>query len=736
MIRMRDKIARWRATAFIVVAFGGLGSFAQVASAAPQAAQESVAGSHVSYPAARRDTIIDNYFGTKVPSPYRWMEKLNSPEVKRWVDAENKVTFGYLDKIPQRTWIREHLTKLWNYEKVNVPERNAAGELFFTRNSGLQNQSPIYSQASLEAKAREILDPNKLSPDGSIALSDYAPGPNGKYLAYALSQGGSDWQTLHVLDLATGKETSDRVQWVKFSGISWTRDGKGFFYARFPAPPKGEAISDQVTHQKLYYHRLGTAQSQDRLIFERNNLPDWFVGANVTEDGHYLFIFLNHGTETSNKLFYVDLGDPRHPKIGAPVKPLYTKNDAEYFPIGEVGGTVYMMTTLDAPKRRIVAASLTHPSPANWRTVVPESANVIQSSLMAGGDVVVKYLVDVKSAVKIFQPDGKLAGELDLPGIGTVGRLSARIDRPELFYSFTSFVYPTTIYRYDMKEAKSSVFHQPKVSFDPARYETRQVFYHSKDGTRIPMFITAKKGLKLDGSNPTILYGYGGFDISITPRFSPTTAVWLQMGGVYAVATLRGGGEFGEAWHKAGMLGKKQNVFDDFASAARYLIAEKYTSKRHLGIEGYSNGGLLVGASITQHPELFGAAYAGAGVMDMLRYQKFSAGIGWVPEYGSSANEKAFHWLYAYSPLHNLKPGTCYPPTIITTADHDDRVVPSHSYKFAAVAQHDQACANPILIRIETQTSHGYMPTDKRIAQSADIEAFMAYQLGAEPPSN
>jgi prolyl oligopeptidase len=684
----------------------------------------------LAYPAARRDALVEEHFGTKVPAPYRWMEELDAPEVTQWVEAENRLTFGFLDGIPQRPWIRDRLTKLWNYERVGVPERNAAGELFFSRNSGLQNQSPVYEQASLDAQPKQILDPNALSPDGSVALLGDAPSPDGRYLAYALSEGGSDWRTIHVLDLRSGKETGDRVQWAKFSGISWTRDDGGFYYSRFPEPPAGKAISEQVTHQKLYYHRLGAPQSEDRLVFERNDLPDWYVGGHVSEDGRYLFVTLNHGTDTSNQLFVAELADAKHPKIDAPLRALYTKNDAEYYPLGVVDGTLYLQTNLDAPKRRIVGTPLAGPEPEKWRVVVPESANVIEDSTIAGGEVVVAYLVDVKSEVDLFGRDGKPAGKLDLPGIGSVAGLSARDDRPEIFYAFTSFTTPTTIFRYDMKAGRSEVFHRPTLDFDGSRYETRQIFTTSKDGTRIPIFVTAEKGLKLDGSHPTLLYAYGGFDVSETPYFSSTVAVWLEMGGVYAVATLRGGGEYGEAWHQAGMLGKKQNVFDDFAAAAKALVDEKITSRDHLGIEGYSNGGLLVGASITEHPELFGAAYAGAGVMDMLRYQKFSAGIGWVPEYGSADDEQAFHWLDAYSPLHNLMPGSCYPPTIVTTADHDDRVVPSHSFKFTAALQKAQGCANPVLIRVETGGSHGYRPTDKRIAELADEWAFAAEQMG------
>ncbi|HET7395436.1 MAG TPA: prolyl oligopeptidase family serine peptidase [Gammaproteobacteria bacterium] len=688
---------------------------------------QAVSAARLVYPQARRDDIVNNYFGTKVPAPYQWMENLNDPAVAQWVDAENKVTFAYLDKIPERGWMKQRLTELWNYQKVSVPQREA-GKLFFSKNTGLQNQSVIFEADSAAAKPRMLLDPNSLSSDGSVALLDYVPSHDGRYLAYALSQGGSDWETVHVRDIGTGKDLSDDVQWVKFSGISWTRDSKGFFYSRYPAPPKGQAISDRVENQSLYYHVLGTPQSADKLIYARPDLPEWIIGGSVSEDGHYLFVYLVNGTSTKNELLYADLGNPAHPDVNAKIKPLFMADDAEYAPIGNLKDTIFLQTTRDAPKRKVVSFKLD--TPGHWDTVVPETDNVIESSLVAGGDVAVQYLVDAKSEVKLFTSAGKPKGELALPGIGSVRGLSGRNDTPELFYGFTSYLYPTTVYRYDLKDGKTSVFFKPRVPFDPSQYVTRQVFYHSKDGTRVPMFITSRKDVKLDGRNPTILYSYGGFDINITPSFSPMLPVWLEMGGIYAVANLRGGGEYGEAWHKAGMLNHKQNVFDDFAWAAKYLIAQHYTSTPHLGIQGYSNGGLLVGASITEHPHLFGAAYGGAGVMDMLRYQKFSGGALWAPEYGTSDDPHAFKWLYDYSPVQNVKHGYCYPPTILTTADHDDRVVPSHSYKFAATLQHDQGCNNPILIRIETKTSHGYMPTDKRIAQTADVWAFMAYNLG------
>ena len=707
----------------------------------------------ISYPPAERAATVDTYGTVKVPAPYQWMENLDSPAVAQWVVAENALTARYLDRIPLRDWIKQRLTTLWNYPKVGVPTLKG-GKLFYGKNSGLQNQSVLYVQDGLDGTPRELLDPNTLSRDGSIALLDDQPSPDGRYLAYGLSQGGSDWETLHVRDVATGKDLADDVRWVKFSGIAWTRDGNGFFYSRYPEPPKGQAISDRVRDQALYYHVIGTPQSADRKIYARPDLPEWIIGGSVSHDGRYLFVYLVNGTSTHNELYVADLGDPAHPDVGASLQPLFTGNDAGYTPIGTMGHMLYLLTTRGAPRGKIVALNLDKsdaiyqlstrnappgrilvskydkPATNDWRTVVPQGRDVIQGALLAGGDVVVERLVDVKSEVCLYAPDGKLKATLPLPGIGSVGGLSGAADSPQLFYAFTSFLYPASVYRYDVTTASNHVFFKPQLPFDPSQYETRQVFYRSKDGTRIPMFITARKGLKLDGSNPTLLYAYGGFDISITPGYSPMVPAWLEMGGVYAVANLRGGGEYGEAWHHAGMLGEKQNVFDDFAWAAKYLIREKYTSTPHLGIEGYSNGGLLVGASITEHPHLFGAAYAGAGVLDMLRYEKFSGGALWEPEYGDPNNPEAFQWLIKYSPLQNVRAGTCYPPTIISTADHDDRVVPSHSYKFTAAMQHAQGCANPILIRVETQTSHGYMPTDKRIQQTADIAAFMAWNLG------
>ncbi len=689
---------------------------------------------HIVYPTAHRDQTVGNYFGTKVPAPYQWMENLNSPKLHKWVAAENELTDAYLAKIPVRGWIKQHLTELWNYAKEGTPTVLKNGMMFFRRNSGLQNQSVVYVQKSASTKPRVLIDPNKLSPDGSIQLKFGVPSPNGKYYAYALSEGGSDWETIHVMNVATGKQLPDEVHYVKFSGLSWTHDNDGFFYSRYPKPPTNEEaqIKQKVVNQKLYYHKLGTPQSDDKLIYAVPKHPEWIVGGGLSADGRYLFVFLNNGTAAKNMLYYADLGNPGHPDLDAKVKPLYTKNNAIYRPIGHKGDTLYLQTTLDAPRGRIVATTFGNPGPGHWRTVVPQGAKgvVLRGATMADGDILANYLDVAKSQLELFDTHGKLLHTFALPTLGSVGGISARNDSKDVYYAFTSYLYPTTLYRYDIANGKTSVYFKPDVNFDPSPYETKQVFYTSKDGTEVPMFIVAKKGLKLDGSHPAILYGYGGFDISVTPRFNPMIPVWLEMGGVYAVPNIRGGGVYGEKWHHAGMLGNKQNVFDDFAWAAKYLIKQGYTSTHRLGIQGYSNGGLLTGASITERPQLFGAAYIGHGVLDMLRYQKFSGGALWAPEYGTSDNKKAFEWLIKYSPLQNIRKGTCYPPTFITTSWNDDRVVPMHEFKFTAKIQRAQGCANPILLHVTGGTSHTYMPTDKQIQQTADVWAFEAYNLG------
>ncbi len=682
------------------------------------------------YPPARRDKTVQEYFGTRVPAPYRWMENMTSPALHRWVAAENQLTEEYLAKIPIRGWIVRRLTALSNYAKETTPTLVAGSRIFFRRNSGLQNQSVLYVQDTPTAQPRVLLDPNTLSPNGAIALADFEPSPDGKYVAYALSQGGSDWQTVRVMDVATGRTLPDAVRWVKFSNIAWTNDDRGFYYSRYPRPPKSNRINDAVVDQALYFHALGTPQHADKLIYRRPDLPRWIIEGQVSENGRYLFVTLVNGTSTHNELYVADLGNPLHPNVSARLRPLYTKNDAEYAFIGVQGRSVYLQTTLDAPRGRIVAADIAAPAPSRWHTIVPQGTGVIQAAALAGGRLLVDTEDVATSRLTLYALDGHKLHDLPLPTLGTVTSVAARMDSRAVYYGFTSFLYPKRIYRYDVQNGVTQTIFKPDVNFDASPYQVRQVFYASKDGTRVPMFIVAARDVKLDGNNPTILYGYGGFDITITPYFSPMLPVWLELGGVYAIPNLRGGGVYGQKWHRAGMLGNKQNVFDDFAWAAKYLVAQRYTSPRRLGIQGYSNGGLLTGASITERPQLFGAAYIGHGVLDMLRYQDFSGGALWAPEYGQSSNPQAFKWLYAYSPLQNVKSGTCYPPTLITTSWDDDRVVPMHEFKFAAAMQHAQSCANPILLRTTGSTSHIYMPLDKQIAQTADVWSFEAYNLG------
>jgi prolyl oligopeptidase len=691
------------------------------------------AGAALRYPVTRKGDVVDDYQGVKVTDPYRWLEDLNAPETKAWIEAENAATYAYLDGVDARPALRRRLTELWDYPRTNVPAREA-GRLFYRRNSGLEKQAPLYERSSLADAAKVLVDPNALSPDGSLAFAQWSVSPDGKYLAYGLAEGGADWQTIRIREVATGKDIEDKVAWFRFSSISWTKDGKGFFYARFPEPAKGQELSAELVHHQLFYHRVGTPQSEDRLIFERKDLPRWFVGGAVTEDGRYLCVFLTNGSSPKNRLFYADLGDPRHPRIDAPIVAIVDEDIAELAPIGNRGATLLLRTDLDAPKRKVIAIDLSlRTGRAGWKTIVPERENALENVVVAGGKIFADYLVDVKSQVEIFSLDGVPEGELALPGIGSVDEMAGREDGDELFYRFTSQLYPATVFRYDIRSKSSAPFEPPKPAFDSSRYETTQVFYPSKDGTRVPMFIVARKGVPRDGSSPAWLYGYGGFAISITPSYVSWLPAWLEAGGIYAVPSLRGGGEYGEEWHRSGMKEKKQNVFDDFVAAAEYLVRERYTSSARLVIEGGSNGGLLVGAVMTQRPELYAVALPAVGVMDMLRFDKFTGGAAWAVEYGKASDPESFPYLSRYSPLQNLKPGVCYPATLVTTADHDDRVVPSHSYKFIAALQAAQSCARPTLIRVETQGSHGYRPTDKQIAQRADIMAFVFRQLGLKP---
>jgi prolyl oligopeptidase len=704
---------------------------AAVAAATPADAQR------VQYPTTRTVDQADTYHGTRVADPYRWLEDLDSPETAEWVKAQNALTFGYLGALPARDAIKQRLTEMWNYPRVSLPWREG-GKLFFTKNTGLQRQSPYYMATGAAKGAAEratlVLDPNEISKDGATQLSRFTPDPTGTYVAYGLSKGGADWVTMKVRRLADGKDLDDTVDWIRYSGASWTRDGKGFFYTRYPEPPReaGKTLSNASRDPKVYYHALGTSQSADVEIFRYEREPTWGVGVGVSEDGRWLFAFVNRGTDPENHLYVADLGSARAPNVKARLVPVDTTLEASFTPIGVVGATAYVLTNLGAPKYRLVAVDLTRPARANWKTVIPESKHTLQTVALVGGKLFAEHLADVKSEVTIHELSGKRAGTLPLPGIGTVSGLSGREDEPELFFGFTSYLVPSSVYRYDVASGKLETLFKPDVPFDASKYETTQVFYQSKDGTRVPMFVTHRKGLARDGTNPTMLYAYGGFNISQVPGFSASVATWLEMGGVYAVPNLRGGGEYGEEWHQAGKLDRKQNVFDDYVAAAEWLIANKYTSPKKLAIRGGSNGGLLVGAAMTQRPELFGVALPAVGVMDMLRYHKFSAGVFWVPEYGSADDPTQFATLAKYSPLHNLKPGTCYPATLTTTADHDDRVVPSHSFKWASALQAAQGCDNPVLIRVETQGSHGYRPLDRQIAEQADIYAFTAKHLGVD----
>jgi prolyl oligopeptidase len=696
------------------------------------AAHTLFAASAPSYPPARKDGLIENYFGTKIAAPYRWMEDIDSKPVAEWIAAEDKLTFDYLARLPLREHFRKRITELWNYPKASIPIREG-GRYFYMRNSGLQQQAPVYVRASLAAPPSLVIDPNVLSPDGSISLAQWMPSRNGQLLAYGLSEGGSDWRTFHVRNIESGKDLPDELRWVRFSDISWTKDSKGFFYSRYPAPPRGKELEAALSGQALYYHKIGTPQSADRLIYERNDLPAWFINGDVTEDGHYLMITIAKGADNSNRLHFSDLGDPLRPAIGAPVKPIFEEDGAEFSVLGNSGPVIFVRTDRKTPNRKVLTVDLRHPDEANWKTVIPEAKQAIESVSLIGGRIVAHYLVDVQSHVALFGLDGAPQSDVPLPGTGSVLAISGREDRPEIFYSFSSPLFPPTVFVYDPETRQRTAFEPAKLPVDVAKYETEARFATSKDGTRVPFFLTWRKGSALDGSHPAMLTGYGGFSVSMLPAYSPDVPAWLELGGIWVTANLRGGAEYGEAWHKAGNLANKQKVFDDFIAVAEQLVKEKYTSPSKLAIMGASNGGLLVGATEEQHPDLFAVALPAVGVMDMLRFDKFTGGQGWVTEYGSSSNAKDFAVLIRYSPLQNVKPGVCYPATLVTTADHDDRVVPSHSFKFTAAMQAAQGCARPILIRIETEGSHGYRPTDKLIAELADRWAFAAAGTRMKP---
>ncbi len=690
----------------------------------------------VTYPQTRKDDAVDDYHGTKVADPYRWLEDVDSPETRSWVDAENRVTFGYLERIPERERIRHRLTELWDYPKYGAPFKKG-GRYFFFKNSGLQNQAVLYTQVSLTAAPEVLLDPNTLSADGTVALSILTFAEDGRTMVYGTSGSGSDWQEFRVRDVATRQDHSDHLRWIKFSSAAWTHDGAGFFYSRYPEPAAGaDPLLELNRNQKVYYHKLGTDQSADRLIYERPDHPDWGFGVEVSADGRYAVYAVWLGTDRRNRIYYQDLGRPKHPRLDAPVVRLLDDFDAAYNFVGNDGPRFFFQTDNTAPRGRIIAVDTRHPEPAAWRELVPQALDVIEGSQIVHNTFVIRYLHDASSQLRLFALDGTPLGEVALPTLGSIVQVTGEPRDTEMFYAFTSFLYPTTIFRHDFLTGTSSVFKAPEITVDPSAYETIQVFYRSKDGTRAPMFLTYKKGLKKDGSNPTYLYAYGGFNVNMTPGFSIGVLAWLEMGGVYAQAVLRGGSEYGEDWHQAGMLDRKQNVFDDFIAAAEYLIAERYTSPPKLAIGGGSNGGLLIGAVLNQRPDLFGAALPAVGVMDMLRFHKFTIGWAWVTEYGSADSVGQFPFLYRYSPIHNMKPGAHYPATLITTADHDDRVVPAHSFKYAAALQAAQGGPDPVLIRIETKAGHGAgKPTAKIIEEQTDRWAFLVHVLHVQLPA-
>jgi prolyl oligopeptidase len=680
----------------------------------------------VTYPETRRSDQVDDYFGTQVADPYRWFEDLDSPETAAWVKAQNDISFPYLEAIPQRAVLIERLTALWDHERYGQPFKEG-DKYFYSRNDGLQNQDVLYVADSLDQPARVLLDPNGFSEDGTVSLATYSISPDAKWIAYAKSDGGSDWDTWHVRDIATGEDLPEVLHHTKFTQASWAHDGSGFYYSRYPEGADGKGDDQQAV--KVYFHRLRTDQSADELVYEIPGTPRQNPYAFVTDDGRFLVVSVNKEGVRENAVHYRRLDRP-----GSPITPLLAEFDAQWGFLGNDGDTFYFQTDLEAPKGRVVAIALGQP--ARQRTVLPETEDAMQSASLVGGHLVAEYLHDAQSLVRVHRLDGTPVRDVELPGIGSVFGFGGKLDDTETFYTFTSFTVPSSVYRYDVATGESSLWKQAQVPIELADYTTEQVFYESKDGTRVPMFLTYRQGLERNGEQPTLLYGYGGFNISQTPAFSVTRAVWLEMGGVFALANLRGGGEYGEDWHLAGTKSKKQNVFDDFIAAAEWLIANQWTKPERLAIQGGSNGGLLVGAAITQRPELFGAALPAVGVLDMLRYHTASANArNWSIDYGLSEIEEDFRAQLAYSPLHNVEEGTCYPPTLVTTADHDDRVVPWHSFKFGAELQRAQGCANPILVRVETRAGHGAgKPTWMRIEEVADQWAFLAKHLGVKVP--
>jgi prolyl oligopeptidase len=687
----------------------------------------------LAYPAAHTVGQTDDYFGTRVADPYRWMENVDSLEVKTWVDAENALTHGYLDQVPARAAIRDRILHLNSFERYSLPSRRGT-RYFYSHNEGLQNQNVMFWQEGLDGTPHILLDPNTYAADGTVALNGLEVTDDGKLAAYAISDAGSDWLTWHVRDVTTGKDLPDILHWSKFSNASWMHDNSGFFYSAYAAPDeahKAEFLKSTNYFHKLFFHKLGTPQSEDKLIFDRSDDKELNIGASVSDDGRYLAIYQSKGTSPNNELAIKDLAHP-----DAPIVKLIDHPDAAYTIIDNDGSFLWVQTTLDAPNGKVIGIDLAHPGRAHWKTILPETHNALDSVHMVDNTLIASYLADAQSHIELHTRDGALLQTLTLPAIGTTDGFAGRRTDTETFFSFTNFNTPSTVYRLDLKTKASTIYRQPRLLFNPSDFETKQVFATSKDGTRVPIFLSYRKGLKLDGTAPTLLYAYGGFNISMVPAFAPSRVVWMEMGGIFAQAVLRGGGEYGESWHHAGTGIHKQNVFDDFIASAEYLIANKYTSTPKLAIQGGSNGGLLMGAVETQRPDLFGAVVADVGVMDMLRFDKFTIGWAWKQDYGGPSDNKTdFDAIYKYSPLHNIHPGVKYPPTLITTGDHDDRVFPAHSFKYAATMQaaisaSPATSSGPILIRIETRAGHGSAtPLTKRVEAVADQFAFLVRQL-------
>ena len=678
------------------------------------------------YPIAKKVDVVDDYHGTKVADPYRWLENADAEDTRAWVEAENKITYEFIRTSPGYEKTKQRLTQLWDYAKYSAPFKKG-DRYFFSKNNGLQNQSVLYMQTSLDAEPVVLLDPNTFSKDGTVALSGMSMNEDGTLLAYGISKSGSDQREYHIRNTDSGEDFNDVILWCKFAGIAWKHDNSGFFYNRFPKPGT-VAREDENKYNRVYWHKLGTPQSQDIPVFKDDANKELGFWPFITEDGKYLVLHVYSGTDPRNMIYYRKVNSKR------PFKKLIDKLEAEYSFIYNKGPLFYFKTNLDAPKGRIIAIDIRRPDRKNWKEIIPENKDVLDIVSVNDNKLVTAYMHDVHHLLKIFDFQGNPAGEIKLPAIGTVGGLSGKSDESEMFITFTSFLYPTTIFRYDFRDGKMEVFRQPKIDFNPDEYVTRQVFCRSKDGTRVPIFITHKKDIKLNGDNPTLLYAYGGFNVSIKPHFSVSRLFWMENGGIYAVAILRGGSEYGEEWHRAGMLGKKQNVFDDFIAAGEWLIENKYTSNKKLAINGGSNGGLLTAACLLQRPDLYGAVVSQVPVIDMLRYHKFTVGHFWIPEYGNAeANEEDFKFLYAYSPLHNVKENVDYPPTLVTTADTDDRVAPLHAKKFVATLQEKYKGSNPILLRVETKAGHGAgKPTTKRIEEAADIYTFLFKVFGMD----